>query len=155
MGDIKSYADYLSRVRIPVRPSCSTESGWPFVLSLWFLYRDGLIYCATKEDARIVRYLMNEPRCGYEIAGDLPPYCGVRGQARARIEPELGLETLKELLIRYLNGIENPLATQLLSQADREVAIILEPINCFRWDFSERMESVVTDMLGLTGKECP
>ncbi len=155
MADIRSYADYLARVRIPVRLSCRTESGWPFVLSLWFIYRDGFIYCATQDDARIVKYLENEPRCGFEIAGDLPPYCGIRGQARARVDREQGAEILEELLVRYLNGVESPLAKKLLAQADREVALVLDPVNCFSWDFSKRMESVLPDMLGLTNKVCP
>jgi nitroimidazol reductase NimA-like FMN-containing flavoprotein (pyridoxamine 5'-phosphate oxidase superfamily) len=155
MADIRSYADYLARVRIPIRLSCRTESGWPFVLSLWFIYRDGFIYCATQDDARIVKYLENEPRCGFEIAGDLPPYCGIRGQARARVDREQGAEILEGLLIRYLNGVENPLAKKLLAQADREVALVLDPVNCFSWDFTQRMESVLPDMLGLVNKVCP
>lgn len=155
MSEIKAYAEYLNKARIPIRLSCATESGWPFVLSLWYLYRDGLLYCATVEDARVVKYLENEPRCGYEIAADLPPYCGVRGQARARIDPELGPEILQALLIRYLGNTENSLAEGLLKDVDREVAIILDPINCFQWDFTPRMESVVPEMLGLVEKSCP
>jgi hypothetical protein len=155
MADIRSFSDYLAKVRIPIRLSFRTESGWPFVLSLWFIYRDGLIYCATQEDARIVRYLENEPRCGFEIAGDLPPYCGIRGQARARVDRELGAEILEALLIRYLNGVENPLAKRLQTQAGQEVALVLDPINCFSWNFTERMKSVLPEMLALINKECP
>jgi len=155
MSEIERYADYLHKARIPIRLSCRTESGWPFVLSLWYLYRDGMLYCATVEDARVVKYLENEPRCGYEIAADLPPYCGVRGQARAKIDPDQGPEILEALLYRYLGGLENPLAENLLKDVDREVALVLDPINCFQWDFSQRMTSVVPDMLKLVEKGCP
>ena len=155
MSEIKAHADYLHQARIPLRLSCRTESGWPFGLSLWYIYREGLLYCATHEEARVVKYLENEPRCAYEIAADLPPYCGIRGQARARIDQELGPEILEALLIRYLGGTENSLAEVLLQDADREVALVLDPVNCFQWDFSRRMENVVPEMLGLIEKNCP
>ena len=155
MAKIEVYADYLHKTRIPLRLSYRTESGWPFVLSLWYIYQDGLLYCATQEDARVVKYLENEPRCGYEIAADLPPYCGIRGQARARVDREKGPEILEALLVRYLGGFENSLAEQLLQGADREVALVLEPVNCFKWDFSKRMASVLPDMLGLADDACP
>lgn len=155
MSKIEIYSEYLTQSRIPLRLSCRTKSGWPFVLSLWYLYRDGLLYCATQEGARIVTYLENEPRCAYEVAGDLPPYCGIRGQARAHVDRELGLEILEALLVRYLGGMESPLAKQLLSDADSEVALVLDPVNCFSWDFSQRMNSVAQDMRDIAGKHCP
>jgi hypothetical protein len=155
MSEIEAYADYLEETRVPIRLSSRTESGWPIVLSLWFIYRDGLLYCATQQNARIVKYLENEPRCGYEIAADLPPYCGIRGQAKARIDQEIGLEILEDLLIRYLGGLNNPLAERLLDNADDEVALVLTPINCFQWDFSQRMRSVAPEMIDLIKKSCP
>lgn len=155
MSEIEQHSDYLMSARLPIRISCRTISGWPVVLSLWYLYRNGLIYCATKESARIVTYLKNEPRCGFEIAGDLPPYCGIRGQARAAVVPELGAEILEALLIRYVGNSDNKLAKQLLKEAEKEVALVLDPINCHSWDFSKRMQTVLPDMIGLARKECP
>jgi hypothetical protein len=155
MSEIEAYADYLENTRIPIRISCTTESGWPVVLSLWFMYRDGLLYCATGQNARVVSYLENQPRCGYEIAADLPPYCGIRGQAKARVDPEIGLEILEDLLDRYLGGHNNPLAEKLLEGAEDEVALVLTPVNCFQWDFSQRMASVSPDMINLIKKVCP
>lgn len=155
MSKIESHSEYLIQNRIPMRLSCHTKSGWPFVLSLWYLYRDGLLYCATQEGARIVSYLENDPRCGYEIAGDQPPYCGIRGQARANVDREVGGEILEALLVRYLGGTESKLAQDLLREADSEVALVLDPVNCFSWDFSQRMMSVAPDMLDLLEKQCP
>jgi hypothetical protein len=102
-----------------------------------------------------VSYLLNEPRCGYEIGADQPPYCGIRGQARARIDREIGPEILEALLIRYIGGLDNSLAETLLKNADQEVALVLEPINSFRWDFSQRMSSLAPTMLELIEKTCP
>jgi hypothetical protein len=143
---------YLEKAVIPLRLSCATPSGWPIVLSLWYHHRDQQLYCATQKTAKVVSYLAREPRCGFEIASDLPPYCGVRGQGLATIDLDLGADTLRQLLVRYLGGTENPLAERLLAKSRTEVAIIIKPINLYSWNFSERMKDAVTLD---TEKPCP
>ncbi len=133
---------FMEETIIPLRLACVTESGWPLTLSLWYVYLDGAIYCATQKSARVVRYLKNEARCGFEIASDLPPYCGMRGQARAVIEPEKGADVLEILLNRYLGGTDNQLARGLLSKKDKEVAIRIAPVNITTWNFKDRMQDV-------------
>lgn len=144
-------AAYLDAVRIPLRLACDTHSGWPFVLSLWFLHEDGRLLCATNASARVVSYLRREPRCAFEVASDDPPYCGVRGQARAEIVPQRGEEVLRRLLARYLGGEDSALAQRLLARRHEEVAIVLSPVNLFTWNFSRRMQ----DIAPLRDKPCP
>lgn len=144
-------AAYLDEVRIPVRLACDTQSGWPFVLSLWYLHDGGDLYCATTDSARVVAYLRREPRCAFEVAADDPPYCGVRGQALARIDPARGQEILRRLLARYLGGDDSALARRLLARAHEEVAIVLTPVNLFTWNFSRRMQDVAPPR----AKPCP
>jgi nitroimidazol reductase NimA-like FMN-containing flavoprotein (pyridoxamine 5'-phosphate oxidase superfamily) len=153
--DLTEIESYLNVALIPLRLACTTESGWPMAVSLWFQYQDGCLYCATQKSARVVRYLQNDPRCAFEIAADLPPYCGVRGQAIAKIDERIGKEILMQLLVRYLGDMDNPLAQDLMIKSDNEIAIILEPVNLFIWDFSKRMQDVVTPMLDLVAKSCP
>jgi nitroimidazol reductase NimA-like FMN-containing flavoprotein (pyridoxamine 5'-phosphate oxidase superfamily) len=130
---------YLDAIRIPLRLSCVTTSGWPFVLSLWYLHDAGRLVCATLETARIVDYLRREPRCGFEVAADQPPYCGVRGRALAAIVPAAGPETLERLIDRYLGGRDNGLARWLLARSQHEVAIVLTPVQVFTWNYQQRM----------------
>ncbi len=134
---------YLRRIRIPLRLSCLTKTGWPASLSLWFSYRDGEFYCATQASARVVKYLTRDQRCAFEVSSDQPPYCGVRGQATARIDRTLGPEILKTLLTRYLGSTDNPLARNLLKKSSTEVAIILTPRNYYSWDFTDRMHGSI------------
>lgn len=145
--------EYLDIVRIPVRIACKTTTDWPTVISLWFLHQDGLLYCATQKSAKIVNYLRNDARCAFEIAEDQPPYCGIRGQANARIDETRGAEILEKLLFRYLGDTNNDLASKLLANSDSEIAIILEPIRIFTWDFSDRMAKVQPRRL--SEKVCP
>jgi nitroimidazol reductase NimA-like FMN-containing flavoprotein (pyridoxamine 5'-phosphate oxidase superfamily) len=143
---------YLLETKIPLRLSTITASGWPFVLSLWYLYEDGALYCATPQSAKVVDYLMSEPRCGFEVAADNPPYCGVRGRAVASIEEDRGLEILERLLDRYLGGTGNPLAQGLLTRPGPEVAIRLEPQSSYIWNFTERMADSLAQQ---NAKICP
>ena len=154
-NDLKETEAFLEVIKIPLRLACTTESGWPIVLSLWFVYRNGKLYCATQESARVVEYLKNDPRCGFEIAEDRPPYCGVRGQAKATIHKDIGVEILEKLLDRYLGNLENPLAQKLLSKADAEVAIELEPTQVYKWDFRQRMEGISPKAKAKRQKICP
>lgn len=142
MDDLTQVEMYLRDIRIPLRLACRTQSGWPMIVSLWFQYQDGQLLCATQKSARVVEYLLNDPRCAFEVSADLPPYCGVRGQAIAHIDQEIGEEVLEQLLVRYLGGTDNELGKTLLAKRETEVAIVLEPKQIYTWDFSKRMKTV-------------
>jgi len=143
---------YLRDIEIPLRLSCVSTSGWPVGLSLWYLYRNGRLYCATQESARVVSRLRYEPRCAFEIAADYPPYCGVRGQGMATIDASSGIETLEKLLIRYLGSTETQLGRRLLAQSHDEVAIVIESVNVFTWNYKSRMQDSIPE---LSSKLCP
>ncbi len=145
-------AQYLETVRIPLRLGCVTPNGWPLVVSLWFEYRAGVLYCASHRQAKIIGYLQQNPHCGFEIAADQPPYCGVRGQGLATLHHNgQGAAVLERLLKRYLGGLDNPLAQRLLLRGDDEVTIAIEPVSLFSWNFTERMKNSVT----VSPKPCP
>jgi nitroimidazol reductase NimA-like FMN-containing flavoprotein (pyridoxamine 5'-phosphate oxidase superfamily) len=130
---------YLKEAIIPVRVACVTEGAWPLVVSLWYTFSDGAIFCATQNSAKLVRYLRNEPRCGFEVASEIPPYRGVRGHGIARINESRGKEILEILLDRYGIGRSSPLGKVLLSKSDDEVAIEIQPVRIFNWDYTRRM----------------
>lgn len=132
-------AKYLDEAQIPLSLACVTNAGWPTVLSLWYIHSEGKIWCATQNTAKVVEYLRREPRCAFEVAGEVPPYRGVRGQGVASLSEERGKEILERLLSRYLKGTQSPLAKRLLSRSENEIAIEIEPTNVFAWDYSERM----------------
>ena len=127
---------------IPIRLSCMNSFGWPVVLSLWYAYKDHKIYCATQKNAKIVEYLRKDPRCGFEIAADNPPYRGVRGQGQAKILEGAGKEMLEALMDKYLGKKESNLSQFLKQKADSEVAIEITPRRIFKYDYSQRMKGV-------------
>jgi hypothetical protein len=130
---------YLDEARIPLRLACLASGGWPTIASLWFLPEDGQLWCATPTRAYVSRLLAADPRCGFEVAENQPPYRGVRGRGRARLVPECGDEILRALVRRYLGGEQSPFARWLLSRDEPELAIAIEVERTTSWDFTRRM----------------
>ena len=155
MAKLSDYQEFLENSRIPLRLACKTESGWPMLLSLWFINTDDSLFCATRGSAKIVTYLLKNKECAFEIAADTPPYCGIRGQAQASIDPGRGVEILEMLLDRYLGNRDNSLAKNLLKNSLDEVAIRLDPVNIFSWDFSARMQDATPGMKLTNSRVCP
>ncbi|MHA7837664.1 MAG: pyridoxamine 5'-phosphate oxidase family protein [bacterium] len=131
--------EFLESYRAPLRLAVTTGSGHPMICSLWFRSRDGRLLCATKDDAKIVEWLRADPRCAFELAPNEPPYFGVRGRGRASIFSEGAADLLGELIDRYLGSRESELAGWLLSNAENEVTIAIEPEWLTSWDYSARM----------------
>lgn len=130
---------FLGEAEIPVRIACIAGNGAPLVCSLWYLYAEGALWCATRQDADVVAMLGREPRCAFEIAGDAPPYRGVRGQGRATLSPGDGAGILGRLVDRYVGDRRTHFARWLLVRQDREVAIRVDFEWLTSWDFTARM----------------
>lgn len=132
--------DFLSRALIPIRIGCLSRKGWPKVVSLWYVYAQGKFFCATQKTAKVVEYLKTNPKCGFEVAADLPPYRGVRGSGEAKLDDGRGSEILESLITKYLEDRNSELAEFLLKRSHSETAIIIEPKSMFSYDYSDRMK---------------
>lgn len=131
--------EYLETYIAPMRVAAQTPSGFPILCSLWFVYEDGRIYCATKRDSAIAGHLQNDPRCAFELAPNEPPYFGVRGRGTVEIG-EAGAGALLERLIRrYLGPESSDFERWLMRGAKDEVFLAIEPEWLTSWDYSERM----------------
>jgi nitroimidazol reductase NimA-like FMN-containing flavoprotein (pyridoxamine 5'-phosphate oxidase superfamily) len=130
---------FLEGANIPMRLAAAGADGGPIVLSLWFLPQDGEFWCATNRKAHIVKVLRKNPKCAFEIAGDRPPYRGVRGQGNASLHDDRGAEILDKLLARYAIQPSSKLGKFLAKNAAEETAIRIVPQSLMSWDFTERM----------------
>ncbi|MSW43149.1 MAG: pyridoxamine 5'-phosphate oxidase family protein [Actinobacteria bacterium] len=129
---------FLAQTAIPVRLA-SNGQGFPLVQSQWFLYEDGGLWCCAKADSVLAKRLDRDPRCAFEVSGDLPPYSGVRGTGRATQHAKEASRVLPLLIERYLGDTPSPLADWLLSRLDVEVAIRISDLSVTSWDYSARM----------------
>ena len=136
--------DYLDETVIPMRLATVGPTGWPLVVSLWFLRKEDELLAATRPTSTLVALLAREQRCAFEIAADTAPYRGLRGRAEVLLDDAAGGLVLESLLERYLGGTESPLARRLLATAADEVCLRLRPRSLVSWDFSARMSSSIS-----------
>jgi hypothetical protein len=134
--------EFLRAAVIPMRLA-TQGSEWPLVQSLWFLYSGSSLWCSTQADSVVVRRLRKEPRCAFEIAGDDPPYRGIRGTGVASLHREDAAGLLDRLINRYLGNGDLALGSWLRSRASTEVAIRIGSLTVSSWDYSSRMKMPV------------
>ena len=133
---------FISDSKIPIRIAFMKSTDLPAVISLWYVCKDGKIYCAAQKTAKIVSYLQKNPVCGFEIAADKPPYKGMRGEGTAIILNETGAYVLELLMEKYLGKKESTLSKFLRDNSKTEVAIEITPQKIFHYDYSKRMKDV-------------
>lgn len=133
---------FLQASRYPLRLACSGVDGYPRVLSLWYLYRDGEFCCVTHRSAKLIDYLRAAPQVGFEVAPNEPPYCGVRGTGDARIYPLGDDPVFDQLIENYLGNADSSLARWLLSRRRDEMRVQIAPRTLSSWDYRKRMRDV-------------
>ena len=133
---------FLGEATVPLRLACLTPESRLWMLSLWFRWEDGSLWCATSAAADVVAYLESNDEVAFEVSTNDPPYRGVRGNGTATLEPDPDKELLERLIVRYLGDTDNDLARGLLSADREEVRIRIDPRRMYSWDFSDRMADV-------------
>jgi nitroimidazol reductase NimA-like FMN-containing flavoprotein (pyridoxamine 5'-phosphate oxidase superfamily) len=129
----------LDEKKIPIRLALIRPNGFPLVISLWYFAKNEKIYCATKKDAKIVKYLKKNPKCSFEIASDNMPYRGIRGYGVCLINNENGTLVLDKLMNKYLNENQNKLKQYLTYDNNREIALEIIPYYVSNYDYTKRM----------------
>ena len=128
---------HLRSATIPIR--LASSGTFPLVQSLWFTFDGTALWCATPRGSLLSKRLVRANGIGFEIAGDTPPYFGVRGTGRAQLLPLDAAAVLVQLIDKYLGDRTVPLAKWLLSRLDEEVAIRIDSLTVTSWDYSARM----------------
>jgi len=75
---------FLCDCRLPLRVSTLSAEGFPHITSLWFRFHAGRFLCCTQQQSVVCRQVRRNPRVGFEVAVNSPPYYGVSGEGEAR-----------------------------------------------------------------------
>ena len=118
--------------------------GWPHLMPMWFVPRDGIVWVWTYAKSQKVKNLYRDARTTLliETGEEYTELKGIQIEAEAKIhnDPEIVVEFGKELTIRYSEGIESiegDAAAALEAQASKRVAISFEPKQVASWDHSK------------------
>ena len=136
-------AELLESERIVVVASHGTR-GWPHLMPLWYVLREGRIWIYTYAKSQKVRNLERDPRATLlvETGHEYAELRGVQVEAEAEIHRDLEtvFEIAKELTLRYAEGlsaIEGDAAAALEAQARKRVAVEFHPRRVASWDHSK------------------
>jgi PPOX class probable F420-dependent enzyme len=115
--------------------------GWPHVMPLWYVPREGEIWIWTYARSQKVKNLERDPRATLliETGTEYNELRGVQIEAEAELirDMEQVVEFAKELTVRYTEGIdsvEGDAAAGLQAQAPKRVAIHFHPKRVATWD---------------------
>ena len=115
--------------------------GWPHVMPLWYVPREGEIWIWTYAKSQEVKNLERDPRATLliEAGTEYNELRGLQIEAEAELirDPESVVEFAKELTIRYGEGIESvegDAEAALQAQAPKRVAIHFHPRHIATWD---------------------
>jgi PPOX class probable F420-dependent enzyme len=131
-------AEFLDEQRVVI---CATNGhrGWPHLMPLWYVVRNGELWSWTYGKSQKVRNLERDPRATATIeSGDT--YDQLRGvMIEARVELHRELEVVSklgaELLARYGGGAVTPeIEAAVASQAAKRVALRFVPERTTSWD---------------------
>jgi PPOX class probable F420-dependent enzyme len=115
--------------------------GWPHMMPLWYVLRDGEVWVWTYAKSQKVKNLERDPRATLlvETGVEYGELRGVMIEAEAELirDTDEIVEFGKELTIRYSEGIdsvEGDAAAALVAQAPKRVAIHFHPKRVATWD---------------------
>jgi PPOX class probable F420-dependent enzyme len=115
------------------------RDGWPHVMPLWYVLRDGVPWATTYRASQKVRNLERDPRCTFQVeAGDTYDQLrGVMVKAQAEIDRDAGVveQVEREVFARY-HGREPDEAevASLGRQASKRVALAFVARETASWD---------------------
>jgi PPOX class probable F420-dependent enzyme len=115
--------------------------GWPHLMPLWYVPRQGEVWIWTYAKSQKVKNLERDPRATLliETGSEYGELRGVQIEAEAELIRDLDqiVDYAKEMTIRYSEGIESvegDAAAGLRAQAPKRMAIHFHPKRVASWD---------------------
>jgi general stress protein 26 len=131
--DAAEVAAFLSEQRVV---TCATNGrdGWPHLMPLWYVIREGEVWAWTYAKSQKVRNLERDARCTLQVetGESYDQLRGVMIKAQAVIHREQVLELGVEIFERYTGGPVDPDA--LRGQAAKRVGLQFVPHETATWD---------------------
>jgi PPOX class probable F420-dependent enzyme len=115
--------------------------GWPHLMPLWYVPRDGQVWIYTYAKSQKVRNLERDPRATLmlETGHEYSELRGVMIEAQAEVHRDI--ETVyplaEQLTLRYAEGLESvegDAKAALQAQARKRVAVQFRPQRTATWD---------------------
>jgi PPOX class probable F420-dependent enzyme len=132
-------AAFLGEERI-VTVATLGRNGWPHLMPLWYVVRDGVIWSWTYAKSQKVRNLERDPRCTLQIEAGRDVYGELRGvmltaEAVIHRDPEVVAQIGAELGERYGGTQATPdVIAGMRAQAAKRVGVEFQVRRTASWD---------------------
>jgi general stress protein 26 len=136
--------DFLTNGKLNVHLGTIDEKGDANIHPAWYYYdpSKNKIYVETSKQAKKTYNLRRNENIYFCIDDPNPPYKGVRGKGRVRINEDINfnIPIAEKIMIRYLGNLEHPMAQALLGTQRKGQSVILEisPKYYSTWDYSKQ-----------------
>jgi len=132
--------ELLDQERVVIISSLGPR-GWPHSMPMWFVVRDGDIWCWTYAKSQKVKNLERDPRATLliETGHEYQELRGIQIEAEVELirDTDEVFEFAKLLTVRYAEGLtELPEGAEvaLRAQAPKRVAMHFKPVRTATWD---------------------
>jgi nitroimidazol reductase NimA-like FMN-containing flavoprotein (pyridoxamine 5'-phosphate oxidase superfamily) len=135
--------DFLENKDLLIHIGTVDKNGDPFVTPTNFYFDRDLdkIYITTQKSSKKVDNLRRKNTIYFCIDDPAPPFKGVRGKATVKIseDKDRNLSVTKNLLMRGIGNLEDPISKWLLSETENgnEVVLEISPSYYSAWDYSK------------------
>lgn len=131
---------FLKSSKVPIRLSFLNKKQEPKICSLWYECDDGAIWSASHKNSYLINQLKHNASISFEISSNEYPYKGIRGKVEIELLMKDADNILGNLISKYLGSGNSKLSSWLMSRAEDEYVIKINPTLVNSWDFSHRME---------------
>ncbi len=135
--------DFLTNGKLNVHLGRIDEKGDANIHPAWYYYdpSKNKMYVETSKQAKKTYNLRRNENIYFCIDDPNPPYKGVRGKGRVRINEDINfnIPIAEKIMIRYLGNLEHPMAQALLDAQRKGQSVVLEisPKYYSTWDYSK------------------
>jgi len=135
--------DFLTNGKLIVHLGTIDEKGDANIHPVWYYYdpSKNKMYVETSKQAKKTYNLRRNENIYFCIDDPNPPYKGVRGKGRVRINEDINfnIPIAEKIMIRYLGNLEHPMAQALLDAQRKGQSVVLEisPKYYSTWDYSK------------------
>jgi general stress protein 26 len=134
---------FLTNGKLNVHLGTVDEKGDANIHPAWYYYDSSRnkMYVETSKQAKKTYNLRRNENIYFCIDDPNPPYKGVRGKGRVRINEDININIpiAEKIVIRYLGDLEHPMAQALLDAQRKGQSVVLEisPKYYSTWDYSK------------------
>ena len=135
--------DFLVISRLNVHIGTIDTKGYPNIHPTLYYFDESSnnIYLATSKHSKKIINLKRNPLIYFCIDDPNPPYKGVRGKGKARINENIhdNISIVEKIMLKYLGSLEHQMARTLIELVRKgdEVGIVITPEYFPTWDYGK------------------